>query len=143
MKRDRARCSEWNQQRVEEAKRLIESRSHPALLPLDGVAYRGESQRDMRSKACRNVGGEHSEVGCTRGAIVIVNADRDVPNIAATIQHELEHIYDAQDGHDQGTDRAEGCADRREVQAGRVLGATPDRYSATSYNPSYSCSLEP
>lgn len=144
MKRDKKKCAEWNQRQVDSALAMIRKTSHPAVTPVhDGFQYRGANDDEMGLRYCRNLRKRSSKAGCTVGGRMTLNADREVANIAATIQHELEHFLDASNGNPQNTMRSEGCAQRREIQAGRVLGAVPDEYTPSTYNPTYDCSLQP
>ncbi len=124
-----AECQEWNQRRVTEARRVIERNSGK-----DGVDQIPEGQRVWGVNdsdvewACEGAE-EVTNRGCiNKNGTIVVNADRDPENIGATIQHELVHLPGSRaQRKDWRSPFGENCALKREVNAGRVFNARPDK----------------
>jgi hypothetical protein len=106
MAKNEAECEKWNQSQIKQAVALYNqqaaSGNQGARTPLT-TPVRGVSEGNLHSPSnC----GIQTNTGCTRGRVVndrvnasgiVLNADRSVPAIAATLAHETVHAAGATD----------------------------------------------
>jgi hypothetical protein len=109
------------------------------------LTVKGVNAEDI-GDVCKNAGARVSSVGCTIGDVMYLNADRDVKNIAPTIQHELQHWW----GHGEEGKAlfgrrgpyGEECANRREAYTMPVFGTVPDKFRPrVASDPTVNCAL--
>jgi len=129
-----AECQEWNQKQVQEALEIIRQKQGvDPVLPVSSIQVWGVND-DYVKEACE--GGKHvTNRGCiSRSGTLVVNADRDPKNIAATIQHEYRHEGGTGDQRRRRFGPyGEECALKQEVLTSRVFGASKDSYFDLSY----------
>lgn len=148
----RDECAKWNAQRISEALALISQAvangapDQSAVLPIpstSAITYVGVNADQIRAKCSNST--DVSDVGCTVGNMMYLNADRDARNIAPIIEHELQHWYGFLNGDPSQVKNllgpfGEQCAIRREILTRPIFGTTDDSYlRPTSANPVIKC----
>jgi hypothetical protein len=137
------KCDDWNQQQVHGAWDKVKEaqqkgKKYVITAPESAVSVRGLNADQVRG-VCKT-----SDVGCTRGNTIYLNADRDVNNIAPIIEHELQHWWapDPAQPNDPKGPYGEHCAVRREVLTAPVFNTTHDAYNRpTTFDPTVKCAM--
>lgn len=131
MKARAADCQKWNQEQVEKARQLIarHAETEGVLVLPEDLPVIGVNAEDIAAGCPSRSHEVGTDRGCSAldGSWIKVDVDRELPNVAATVQHELVHQQDPRGAISNPLGPSgEDCAVATEQWTTVVFGGRPD-----------------